>query len=279
MISQNAIQKIKNVVKLKDPTVKSLALKFGILKGRQDYTRFIILGRSRTGSNFLRGLIKSNPAVITLGEVFRNQDAIDMDHPEFPINAATLNLYQTDPLRFYHEVVFRKAPAAIDAVGFKLFYYHARTAPFDQLWSELSRDTSLHVIHIKRRNILKTHISRENAEKSGSWVNTSGVKEDPKPLRVEYAACLEDFTRTRQWETDADRFFQHHPLLQMSYEELVSQTEQEVHRIQDFLGLAQTPVVATTFKQSQKSLAQAIENFDELKRQFTGSPWAEFFNE
>lgn len=279
MTSQNAIQKLKNVIKLEYPSVKSLALKVGILKSRQDYTRFIILGRSRTGSNFLRGLIQSNPAVITLGEIFRNQDALDMDHPDYPINAAALELYRTDPLRFYHEVVFRKVPADVEAVGFKLFYYHARTAPFDRLWDDLGQDTSLRVIHIKRRNILKTHISRENAEKSGSWVNTSGVREDPKPLHVEYAACLEDFTRTRQWETEADRFFQRHPLLQVTYEELTNQTEPEVRRIQDFLGLAQTPVAARTFKQSQKSLAEAIENFNELKQQFAGSPWAEFFNE
>lgn len=276
---RDKLSQLKRILTLEDPQTKARALELGLLQGHRDYRRFIILGRSRTGSNFLRGLIQSNPAVVTLGEVYRNEDAIDMDNPAYPVDEAVLRLYQTEPVRFLNEIVYRKTPLSVQAVGFKLFYYHARNAPFAALWEALKSDLDLHVIHIKRRNILKTHISRENAEKSGSWVNTSGVAEDPGPIHVEYAACLDDFTRTRQWEQDADQFFGHHPLLQVTYEDLASQTGAESARIQEFLGLPSVPVQARTFKQSQKSLSAAIANYADLKNQFAGSPWAEFFTE
>lgn len=279
MSLRDTLSSLKNTLTLQDPALRRSAREAGLLPAHTDYTRFIILGRSRTGSNFLRGLIQSNPAVVTFGEVFRNVDALDMDNAQYPNSPALLDLYQHDPLAFLEKAIYGKMPPEVHAVGFKLFYYHARQAPFDQLWPVLQADQHLHIIHIKRRNILKTHISRENAEKSGSWVNTSGTKEDPGPITVDYEACLTDFERTRQWEQEADLFFAGHPMLQVTYEDLAAQTVQSGQLIQQFLGLEPVPVQARTFRQSRKPLSEAIANYADLKRRFAGTPWAEFFSE
>jgi hypothetical protein len=42
----------------------------------RDYTRFIILGRSRSGSNYLRGLLNSHRRIVAFGELFRSDEAI-----------------------------------------------------------------------------------------------------------------------------------------------------------------------------------------------------------
>ncbi len=58
----------------------------GILPGSHQYTKFIILGRSRTGSNFLRGLLSSHPEILTTGEILRNPDQIDWDSDHYYLN-------------------------------------------------------------------------------------------------------------------------------------------------------------------------------------------------
>jgi LPS sulfotransferase NodH len=273
------LRKIKNTVTMEDPAAKALALEVGLLKGHTEYTRFIILGRSRTGSNFLRGLIDSHPAVMSLGEVFRNREEIDFDNPDYLSSEAVLALYQSDPVGFLETVIFRIVPQQISALGFKLFYYHARTPPFDAIWPVLEADTNLHVIHIKRDNILRTHLSRENAQKSGRWVNTSGDSEEQTSYMLDFDECLRDFNQTREWEQTADQFFKHHPLLEVIYERLAEDPVSETARIQKFLGLEPHPLQARTYKQIQKPLTQSIQNYYELKARFTGTEWAKFFED
>ncbi len=276
---QHTLHKVKDVIRLQNPAARNLAMDLGLLKSHTDYTRFIILGRSRTGSNFLRGLLDSHPGIVTLGEIFREADHIDFDHPQYPGSARTLSLYQTNPVRFLDEWVFRKAPLTVQAVGFKLFYYHATDTPFNQLWDYLKEHHEIHILHIKRRNILRTHLSREKAEKTGRWVNTSGEKEEFGPVELDFNECREVFERTRRWENDADQFFKDHPRTEIIYEELAHNYQSEISRIQRFLGLPEVAVQPQTHKQSQKPLSEAIKNFSELKQQFANTPWAEFFNE
>jgi LPS sulfotransferase NodH len=273
------LQNFKKILTLQDPKAKFLALEVGLLKGQTDYKRFIILGRSRTGSNFLRGLLNSHPAVYSLGEVFRNQDAIDFDHPDFLVTEKLIKLYQSDPITFLETVVFRKIPEQYSVLGFKLFYYHARTPPFDQLWHYLENHPEIHIIHIKRKNMLHTHLSRARAEQTDIWVNTSGQKEKQQALSLNYEACLQDFQQTRDWENWADRFFQNHPLIQVYYEDLASDFHEQAGRLQHFLNLKSMPLQPRTHKQSTQPLSSAIQNYAELKQRFAGSEWASFFED
>lgn len=273
------LRRLKRLLGAQTPEVKSLALKIGLLNGHKKYTRFIILGRSRTGSNFLRGLLDSHPAVLTLGEIFRNEDAVDFNHPDYTASKKIMSLYQSDPAEFLEKAVFRKIPSQYRALGFKLFYYHARTSPFDRLWPYLHSHREIHIIHIKRRNMLYTHLSRARAEQTGVWVNTTGEKEEQRVLSLEYESCLRDFEQTRNWEKWADEFFVHHPLKVVYYEDLSMDYSQQAAALQRFLGLDEVPVQPRTHKQMQVPLSQAIQNYSELKQRFQASEWAAFFED
>ena len=259
--------------------LKKIALEIGLIPATSDYTKFIILGRSRTGSNFLRGLLNSHPAVIVLGEIFRNRDAIDFDHPQFPTTNSVMKIYQQDPCRFLEKIVFRKIPANYKALGFKLFYYHANENPFAKIWSTLKEQSNLHIIHIKRKNILRTHLSRENAVKTGQWVNTNGKENHLQTYTLDYDALLNDFVQTRRWEQQADIFFSAHPKLEVIYEELSANTDEEIHKIQQFLDLPDHPVQPQTFKQIQRPLYEIIENYEDLKTKFKNTEWEAFFED
>lgn len=259
--------------------MKEFALAVGFIPSTQQYTKFIILGRSRTGSNFLRGLLNSHPAVMVFGEIFRNQETIDFDHPEFPTTKRIIKIYQNNPKKFLEKIIFRRIPANYRALGFKIFYYHARENPFAQIWQILRDQHDLHIIHIKRQNILRTHLSRENAVKTGEWVNTNGKESNPPSYRLDYDALLRDFVQTRQWEQQADEFFSNHPMIEVFYEDLSKNTDEQIKRIQHFLSLPEYPVQPQTFKQIQKPLSEIIENYEDLKFKFQETEWSSFFED
>lgn len=274
---QPAIQKVKDMIRLRDPQVQNIALDLGLLGGHQEYVKFIILGRSRTGSNFLRGLLNSHPNVRIFGELFQNPQEITWGLPRYTQARRLFALFSNEPVTFLKQEIFRKVPAQIKAVGFKIFYYHAQTPQWKPVWEYLLGQPSIRVLHIKRQNILQTHLSKARAEQSGEWANITGKTQQRPPLQLEYAALLEDFEKTRQMEADYDALFAGHPKIDVLYEDLSRDYEAAFQTVRAFLDLPDCPAAPQTYKQTKEPLSVAIANYRELKEQFAGSPWEEFF--
>jgi LPS sulfotransferase NodH len=261
------------------PQLHDYARQLGLLEGHTGYTRFIILGRSRSGSNFLRGLLNTHPNIVAFEEMFKNPEQIGWGLEGYPQHGRALKLYQSDPIQFTEQYVFNRKPANIQAVGFKIFYYHAHQTPLAPIWDYLESREEIHVLHIKRQNILETHLSKKRAEKTGAWINLSGEQRQLPVIELDYEECLEDFEQTRRWETEYDRLFSTHPLLEIRYEDLARDYARIMPEIQQFLGVELQPVAPQTYRQSQQTLSAAIANYQELKARFTGSPWEPFFYE
>jgi len=259
--------------------LRDLALDLGLKRTHSDYTRFIILGRSRTGSNFLRSMLGSHPGVVVYGEILKSDQAVEWGTDGQETGGRTLKMLCEDAPRFLDEIVFRKYPLEIGAVGFKLFYYHAQDNLARPAWDYLKAHTEIHVLHIKRRNMLRTHLSRKRAELTDSWTNVDGSREKEPTVTLAYADCLADFERTSVWEGDFDAFFAAHPKLEVIYEDLDAAPSEQLDRIQEFLSLRKRPLHPGTHKQSSLPLSQAIANYAELKEQFHGTPWESFFDE
>jgi LPS sulfotransferase NodH len=245
--------------------------------GQATYAPFVVVGRSRVGSNLLRGLLNAHPAVVSFGEVFRDVASFDWDHTGYFQSGAMRALLARDPAGFVDGKVFGRYPRWVRAVGFKLFYYHARQAGFARVWDYVESRRDLRIIHVKRRNILQTHLSRRRAALSDRWVDTSGKPGLEPPVTLDYEEVRRDFEQTRAWEETADRAFARHPLLPVHYEQLAADRAGEVARLQEFLGLAPHPAEPATFRQATRPLSAAIANYDELKDRFRGTPWAAFF--
>ena len=242
--------------------------------------KFIILGRSRTGSNFLRGLLNSCSGVKVFGEVFKNPEKVEWGIDGYRESKRARDQYLTDPAAFLQSEIFGKRSVDKSAVGFKLFYYHAQTEPWDRIWTSLLSDRTVHILHMKRKNILRTFLSRTRAGETDAWVRLSDNEEQPMPrIHLSYQECLSEFVQTRRQEQEFDLLFAEHPLLEITYEDLSEDYSAELCRIQKFLGLPQEDVKPTTYKQSRDSLDHAIVNYQELKAKFTDSPWATFFEE
>jgi len=253
--------------------------------GQADYVRFIILGRSRVGSNLLRGLLNDHSQIMVMGELFQNKNEIGWAMEGFPTNRRTKTVFLHQPVRFLKTKVWRHYPKGVTAVGFKLFYYHARDEAWSPVWEYLRKDTSLHIIHIKRRNILKTHLSRQRAMASDKWVKMEDVSRHvdngtlAQPIMLDYEACLADFVNTRNWEIEADAYFADHPKIELFYEDFARDWQSQMTRVQDFLGVKFEDVRPQTHKQRSQSLPEIIANFYDLKTQFAGSAWEPFFDD
>jgi LPS sulfotransferase NodH len=261
--------------------LKRQALDLG-LYGQSDYTPFIILGRSRVGSNLLRTLLNAHPQIAAYGEVFRDAQSFDWDHFGYFQSRGMRSLMRNDPVRFVDARILGRYPSLYRAVGFKLFYYHARDGAAASVWPYLQNRPDLRVIHLKRRNLLQTHLSRKRAALSGRWVNTSGRpngSSQPQAIRLDYQECLDDFVETRTREEEGDRYFTAHPKLEVVYETLSADYRNEAGRVHEFLGVDARPADPATFRQRREPLAALIANYDELKEQFSGTVWQEFFAE
>jgi len=277
--STEPVDKLINTSMADIVSLRNSAVSWGLLPGHRDYVRFVILGRSRTGSNLLRGLLQSRHDVTVHGEIFKNPEAVEWGTDRFSAARRTLLRYRTDPARFLESDVFRRVPLAIKALGFKLFYYHAQQHPGKLVWDYLRTHREIRVIHIKRHNILRTHLSRIRAEQSNSWVDVEGRARPAQPVELDFADCEQVFVRTRAWEQEYDRFFSDHPLLEVIYEELAADHHREMERIQEFLSLELLEALPQTHKQSSDPLREAIVNYAGLKLGFKDTPWAEFFDE
>lgn len=261
---------------------RDLMLEVGVLPGHRDYCRFIILSRGRSGSTFLNGLLNSHRQIVSFGELFRFYDSIGWDlgpYDRYWQSARLLSLSQRDAVGFLERRVFTKYPRQISAVGFKMFYYHARDDSRQPVWPFLQSQRDLRVIHLKRSNTLDVIVSEKKAFMTDRWVNNIGAKEQPFSISLDYNECLQRFSREEQMQEEGDAYFAGSHMLEVFYEDLAADYEREIGRVLDFLGVSREPVRPSTYKQSSQRLSEAISNYWELKGMFSGTEWENFFED
>lgn len=232
--------------------------------GHMNYRRFIVLTRDRTGSNMLVQALNSHPKIASDYEVFAK-------------------LYgRTEEEIMSH--AFGRQPFYIRAKGFKIFYYHPQDDSDSPVWEMLQAIEGLHVIHLKRRNILNALVSSRVAYQTGIY----GVRNDREAsssieqlplIRFTPEELEADFHKNRQWEDWGKRTFADKPMLDVAYEDVARDLTREVGRVAEFLGLkAHTP--KTDFrKQRTRPMYDVVENYGELKVHFQGTEWEAFFED
>lgn len=257
--------------------LRNSVLDIGLLPAQTEYTRFLILASARTGSTLLTRSLNRHSGILTYGEILRDQSFFPARFAEF---GNSQGLFQRDPVEFIESKVYRKYPPHVAAVGFKIFYRHAprETAWGQAVWRYLAEQKSIKVIHLKRRNLLKAQLSRQKAAGTKEWIKYSAEKQH-SAITLTYDDALARFTQTRQWETEYAALFAEHPLLDVYYEDLAADFSNQMARLQSFLQVAPEPLEPTTQKRPSLPLSAQIANYEELKSQFQGSPWAEFFEE
>jgi LPS sulfotransferase NodH len=173
-------------------------------------------------------------------------------------------------------------------VGLKILY-HQLEEKYAQHWGindlgkvleYLKSNKAIRVIHLKRRNRLRSMVSIKVAGKNKVYAIRNDRKRNKEiTIKLFMDECLKHFEDVDHWEKKYDNFFQDHSLLEVYYEDLTKNTQAECNRILDFLGVRFRALRAKTRKQNVRSLSEIIENYQELKGQFAGTEWEKFFDE
>ena len=247
------------------------AARLHLVRSWTGYGRFLIVGKGRTGTNFLRLMLDDHPAVIAHGELFREHDRVDSRLVRPLQSSRALRQKLTDPVEFIEEKVFRPLPRSVGAVGFKLFYYHAREPDWRVVWDHLQRDDRVKVLHMTRRDDLATLVSLQRAQQSGNWVGTSTA--DLPRLTLTPEECEEAFRGTLRWREDLASAFPPERVHEVVYEDLVADPSGIIEGVQRFLGLEVEALTAGSVRQSSGPTADAVANYEELRSHFSGTLW------
>lgn len=230
--------------------------------GHKKYNKFVIISRSRTGSTLLMTLLNNHKNIICEGELFQR------------LNGKSCKQIWNSS--------FSKQPKNIRQVGFKLFYYH----PFDDdksVWDFILKDKNITIIHLIRKNKLKSLVSREIAELTNKWAeysyNKDAIKIEDKMISLNYYSCLKSFEKIEFYENKTRNQFSEHNFLEIDYENLVEQEEKVIRDIFKLLKVEYQKVTASNKKQNPEGLKKLIINYEDLKTQFKNTKWHPFFED
>jgi LPS sulfotransferase NodH/GT2 family glycosyltransferase len=236
------------------------------------YERFVIVGQERTGSNLLLDLLASHESVVALGEIFN--PSREVRKRVAPGRTAERG---DDPIEYLERCVFEDYPGRVEAVGFKLFYTHARNGKWKVLWDHL-RHSKVAVIHVRRANLLDRYLSHQLALGSDEWVVLEGeARSLLQPIHLDPRDCFRSFQRSVWHQEKVDDLFKHNPKIEVIYEELADDMTVESTRVQEFLGLEIQQLSTRTRKQRTAKKPDIIANYDALRDEllrWTAKGWA-----
>ena len=227
------------------------------LFGHQVDQRFAIVGNARTGSNFLLDGLKTSPAIRMYHEIFASHNReIGKD---FDRILSTIYQHESRSTR---------------VVGFKVFYNHLTA----EEWNKLAAQEDLKVIHLTRKNRLRTVISLEIAFKTGQWTKarkSGGPKE--KRVTLDPLKLWKRLEEIEEGETTTRARFCDRQMLEIVYEELVRSPHQAFEAISAYLGVEGVdPGKIRLKRQNPERLAHLIVNYDEVRSALENTRFAEY---
>jgi LPS sulfotransferase NodH len=230
------------------------------------YVKFVLIGEERIGSNFLQLLLNSHKAIICYGEIF---------NPNEEIRKGAIRLGRSiyndeNPIEYLEQMVFKNYDKNIQAVGFRLFYSHAKGDNWNILWQYL-KENDIKIIHMKRKNLLDRYISLQFAKNTGIWIEYNEEKmnhENDKTIFIDVSDCVQNFYKTEMIQSEVDDYFNNSNKAIIFYEDLCAYPKGEPDRIQKFLETEPHDLNSPTKKQQNKKKREIIQNYDELKQLF-----------
>jgi LPS sulfotransferase NodH len=228
-----------------------------LIKSNDNLTKFIILSRSRSGSNLLVSLLDSHPNIYVRGEVFHNLRG-----------------------RNYKKILksfFYKMPNHFQACGFKIFYYHPLDTDCNALWEELVKNKDIKVIHLYRKNLLKTVISRKIAIETDIWSSEKTKLAQIPKFEFPPKLIEEEIKKSINWRNKYNKLFNNHHIIELSYEDMIKSLNDDLFFLQEFLGLSKMKLYSHLEKQQKKSLSQVLSNYTEIEEYFSTTKWKKYF--
>ena len=213
-----------------------------------EYIKFVILCTPRSGSNWLHTLLNSHPSIFSYGEILRR--------------TKEGNQFKTNPK--LQALVFKPHHHNIKAVGLKMFYEYFDDEEYKSVCKEVIADSDILIIHLTRKKTLAQYVSLKKAQKSQKWSHsgstsfTSAILLDTKY----YNRYKKDQLQLRKRVMNN---FKNHQVLEISYEDLLTNSNNSMFQIQSAFRVNQRKLFSLLQKQSTTSLTKQIINWEDFE--------------
>jgi hypothetical protein len=256
--------------------------------------------------------LNSHSRIICFREVFNMRlDFVPFGVEEYDdFSASDYALRKQDPLRFLDQRIFCEHPSATQAVGFKLHYAHHWDAP--PVLERITNDTDLRVVHLRRRNAVRSLVSLKLAETTDIWVQEerqavtrknfvraarhpfkawnriprlfSRRKLGQAPAAARRVAitpdeCYEHLVKTAIITASYEERFAKHERYDVFYEDMVDSFDKTLGCVQEFLGVTTEALTVSMRRQNPEPLSDLITNYEELRDAFKASDYAPMFDD
>ena len=240
--------------------------------------RAVILTTRRSGSSFLVECLRSHPEIECASEILNGQ-------PDDPVPAFR------GPLRYFKKWSRIARTGAWMPGRWLDAYYRRGTAKvrcFKAMYEQLTRPFALRyvvanedirVIHLRRHNLLKSHISALLMNKREELQATAPT--EAVWIKVDPARAIKSMRKMRARYERFDRAFERHPRLQVAYERLFDGKYLDAdtcRRVCDFLGVAQHRMESRIVKLNPDSLRNMVTNYDELAAEVSKTEFADLLD-
>lgn len=220
-------------------------------------TPFVILCQARTGSNLMQSeLGRRWPEVRCLGEEYGPQ--LRPAHPGETTEDITARVFA--------------ATAEKPVVGCRLFYEHVTLEEF----ADILAVPGMKVVHLRRRNILRRHVSLQIALNNQVWARArrhAAPAIDERAVTIDVDRFIDDSIRGADRQARRIRVLKDAgvEVLDVWYEELTEHLDSELRRIAAFLGLGEPVSESQPFlvRQNPEPLRLLVRNYDELRRRLS----------
>lgn len=214
--------------------IKSIIYYFTKIKNNQN--KVIIFTRSRSGSNLLKSLMNQHPDIYIKGEIFGLAD----DNILFKSIDAEL-----ETSSYLYKVS-----------GFKFFYYHPINSSLStkRIHDFVFAKKNIIVIHLVRRDLFSTVVSRETSLVTGKWTNRSKVlKGSLNKIKVNEKRFIQNVKETVQYENGFNKLIEEKNLscLELYYEDLVENIQETMNLVFDYVNVKKIEVNVPYYKSSQ----------------------------
>lgn len=283
------------------------------LFGRIPLTRFAILSSARSGSNLLYYMLKSHGNIQAYGEIFNIQSAsttvLDQlfSNPRKYVDDILNQKFVPTKKALGFKIFYNQMTAAqVCCEFYSTYFINSEDVSEEEreqiankrmqiesnydtdkvkilvedVWSYFEDDTKIKILHLKRENRLKQYLSLCRAWKTNEWICHS-LKKPPtrKPIRIEPQNCLSYFKKMDEWEKKYHQIFRDNDALEILYERLQQDPQNELKNIQAFLNLPIRKLNSPLQKQRGEPISIAIKNYEELKDKFKGTCYEHYFSE
>lgn len=237
-----------------------------------DSRRFVVVTTQRSGSNWLVDRLADHPDILMIrAEVFRSSVTRPRSYREYRdanqvrrvAGVIAPAVTKAEYLRWLRRVAVAEGA---HSHGFRIMYDQLRRNPsvVPVLFA-----TRTPILHLVRTNVLETHVSAAAARESGLYV-TRSTKTTPS-VTLECDGLVEALDRRAALIERHRRLLPRPQTLEVPYERLVADPDDETGRVLRFLGVEPKVLTARIQRTGHRPLCDRIQNDDEVRATLAGT--------